>query len=77
MKHFLIKNNNNLFVYVNNIQNSQYTIEICDMLGELVHLQTLKKENIQIDMSAYQSGIYFIQIINDNQIVYTNKLIKL
>ena len=68
--------NNNLFINANNIDNSQYTIEICDIFGKIIYTNLLINNHLKIDMSAYQSGIYFIKIITDNQIIYTNKFIK-
>ena len=50
-------------------------LRIFDIQGKL-HLQLSPKEEIvNIDMSNFPTGIYFLQIINKNQ-VHTSKIIK-
>lgn len=48
------------------LQTESAQLELLDVQGKLIYSETLKKEN-DIDLSAYQSGVYFLKITCDNQ----------
>lgn len=59
---------------INRIDNLQFTIEIYDLTGKLMMKE---KQQAQIDISAFQSGIYFIKIIdNQTNISTIKKIVK-
>lgn len=52
------------------------SIEVWNMLGQLVyHLATTSK-NILIDMSAQNSGVYIVKILREGQLVSAKKIVK-
>lgn len=58
-------------------QNEKYsTINIYDLTGKIIYKKTnISQDIINIDISKYNNGIYFIKIINQNN-TYFKKLIK-
>ncbi len=77
-----LENLNNISVYPNptknifnisgNIQNEPFTIQLSDTFGRIM----LQTENThQIDISKYAAGIYFLNILQENQNYWT-KIIK-
>ena len=68
-----------IFINVDNINALEYTIKICNIFGKTVRKESKKNKNdkrIAFDISEYQSGIYFIKIIADNKILFSNKFLK-
>lgn len=53
-----------------------YTVKVYDILNHLIMQKNSKTENIAIDFQPYPSGIYFIQIEKNNQVIYYQKIIK-
>ena len=54
------------------------TIHIYNVLGELIYADNFNsKSNSQLNLGLLETGIYFIKIISDNQIVYSKKVIKI
>jgi len=45
--------------------------------AEILNLETLKIDNLQIDLSPYQSGIYFLNIQSEENNIQRKKIIKL
>lgn len=54
---------------------SESTCTIRDLNGRTLS-QTYFQNSIQIDVSAYTSGIYLIELTSDNERIYINKIIK-
>ena len=57
---------------ISGINNLQFSVEIYDLTGKLIMRQ---KQQAQIDISAFQSGIYLIKIINNQTNTSTIKKI--
>lgn len=51
------------------------TIEFIDVLGNRVAIYLFNKSIIKLDVSFLKSGIYLIQVIDENHKVETNKLV--
>ena len=79
-----IKTYNNLMVFPNPTKNqlniilssNQNTkIEIFSIEGKLVEQQTIQKNSV-IDVSKYNTGLYFIQATTNDGKIYRNKFVK-
>lgn len=49
------------------------TCQLFDVYGKMLQTQTLDSN---LDLSSFANGIYFVRIIQDNQIISTEKIIK-
>lgn len=65
----------NINVFEQENTQTNYVIEIYDMLGKKVYNQTHPNKTITIDVKHYQNGVYLINIISNNQLIYIDKLI--
>jgi len=78
-----INQNNNFEVFPNpangfvTIKGSiaHFKLELYDILGKTVQSQTTSTNNIKINLSEFEQGIYFYVISNENNVVQTGKLI--
>lgn len=57
-----------------NSNNETVEVRIIDLTGKSVYQQITNKENITVDANVFSSGIYLVQIKN-NQKVSTTKLL--
>lgn len=64
-----------LYVNYSDFQ-SNVSIELYDALGKLVVNQQLNNQQISVDLSGLQNGLYFIKLMNGNQVLNTRKVIK-
>lgn len=79
----LLENNSNLQLIPNptngnvnvELEDENYLIKVYDQTGKRVIEQNSTIGNIQINLTSFNSGLYFIQITGDNK-VYTGKIIK-
>jgi hypothetical protein len=66
-------------IYVNIVdresQEANYSIEIIDMLGKKIYLETHTNSIHTIDIKNYNNGIYLLSITSNNKIIYIKKLI--
>lgn len=62
-------------IHLNNLDNAT-TIEISNMLGQLVYIINVNSSNMQINTSKLNRGIYLITVLNNNQKVMTTKISK-
>jgi hypothetical protein len=53
-----------------------YLVQLSDLMGRLLHSSQVSKEQIEIDMGGYTSGIYLLKIIDDSGGQVTQKVIK-
>lgn len=53
-----------------------YTVKMYDISGRLMLETFVPENNVVLDLSAYPSGLYFIDIEKHEQIIYHDKLIK-
>lgn len=51
-------------------------IKIIDANGKLVLSKKINSQKIELDLSSFSNGIYFIQFISDHRILKTEKIIK-
>jgi hypothetical protein len=52
-----------------------YKVFLIDVFGRIIISKELKFENDFINVSQYPNGVYFIQLLDKNKILKTNKLI--
>jgi len=76
-------NSDNIQIYPNPVQgnliieyfnNNEVKLEIIDFTGKTI-LQSIFEDKISIDFSKFQSGVYFIKIV-ENSTIHTKKFIK-
>jgi N-acetylneuraminic acid mutarotase len=59
---------------VRGCENSE-SIRVIDLNGRLVYATAVTHQySVTIDCSAFDSGIYFVQVVNENQEVFTDKI---
>jgi hypothetical protein len=66
----LFPNPSNGTMYLTNAENS--SIEIFDMLGNLVYSKSIVSNNEQLDLSSLANGSYFARITNENNVATRN-----
>ncbi len=66
-------NNGEFTIELTNINNSNITI--INVLGQIIKTQKAELMN-QIDLNLFDKGIYFINVMEDNQSVYRGSMIK-
>ena len=66
-------NNGEFTIELTNINNSNITIT--NVLGQIIKTQKAELKN-QIDLNLFDKGIYFINVMEDNQSVYRSSMIK-
>jgi len=72
-KVYTYPNNGELTIELTNINNSN--IAITNVLGQIIKSQKAKLMN-QIDLNLFDKGIYFINVMENNQSVYRGSIIK-
>ncbi len=67
---------NNVTIKFNNLTVTENVFNVFNVSGHLI--KTQKSNNLQetIDLSSFESGFYFLEIISNNQQVKTLKLVK-
>jgi len=71
----VLENFNLTLTYYNSNQNCKYILS--DITGRQIIKQNIESAVTTINMESLQVGIYFITIYNENQIIQTQKIIKL
>ncbi|MBE7441364.1 MAG: T9SS type A sorting domain-containing protein [Flavobacteriales bacterium] len=68
--------NNGTFTIKHNLKNENYALEIVDIMGKVVHRETLKSGNQQeIKTQWLNTGIYFVNIKSETgELVYSSKM---
>ena len=41
-------------------------VSVCNMMGQVVMIQTVDSDNVMIDMSTFDNGMYIINIMTEN-----------
>jgi len=72
-KVFTNPNNGELTIELSNINNSK--IAITNVLGQIIKSQKAELMN-QINLNLFDKGIYFINVMENNQSVYKGSMIK-
>lgn len=68
--------NNELYVVVNTEEiGSDATINLYDVNGKVALKAVLNNQTTQIDLSQFVSGVYFYQIIANNKLIKSNKVV--
>src|SRR5690606_24426245 len=66
---------NEITIYASSNISSSAQIEIHNTLGQLVYKSGFVNSG-KIDISGFQSGVYFVKVIADNNQSFTKKLVK-
>jgi len=66
----------NLKIAHNNVEENQYTLSLCDINGKVLYVQKIINSETKIDMNSYNTGLYFILVSIDNQLIKNFKIIK-
>jgi hypothetical protein len=66
-----------LTLKIENLNRSNVVLNICNLLGEEVFVQNIsnKSETTTLDISKFATGIYFLHLSSDNQILYDRKIV--
>ncbi len=59
-----------------NGQSDNMEIQMFDMYGKLLQTVSVTKENMQIDLSSYAQGVYFIKASVDGKAIGVRKIVK-
>jgi hypothetical protein len=59
-----------------NAPNSNYNVEITDIVGHLLGVYEWKDTKLKIDLSSYHEGLLFLNIYKDRILHVTKKIIK-
>ncbi len=51
-------------------------LKICDVLGKELRSEKLKTEKTELNIAELSNGIYFIKVMKNDKVVFTQKLIK-
>jgi hypothetical protein len=68
--------NDNVNIKVEGLLSNEKTIiEVVDIYGKVIYSNSINNINLSIDLSNISSGIYFVLVRNQKQIIKTEKLI--
>ena len=80
VKHFSISpnpfNNSILLRKLDNSNTRKYEFKLMNVMGELIYNNTITDNQLYINTEGIKSGIYFYQLIENNQIIQSGKLIS-
>ncbi len=62
-------------IYSESTEIKKMRVELLDIAGKSIHSETFQNK-LQLDLSGYTSGVYFIKVYDDNNSVRTFKLLK-
>lgn len=63
--------------FENNFDDKNYTVKIVDeLLRSYTSLSVTSSNKLNLDLSKLSNGIYFLQVWNDEQLIYTKKFVK-
>lgn len=65
----------NVYITLNLPEKGTKTVYIYDFFGQMVHVYKTVEENINLDVSEFDNGTYFVHIKNSNGNVYHEKII--
>ena len=62
---------------MNNVQFGEGEIQVLDMYGRLLQtVETCHGASLQIDLSHYATGIYFVRMVNGGKVMAVRKVVK-
>jgi len=62
-------------ILINEFNGSDYKIVIANSTGSIIKTELMQKNSVQLDLSKYSAGLYYIKLITNKEI-YQFKLIK-
>jgi hypothetical protein len=71
----LYPNPNSGVLHFKSDQKNNYTLRIRNSLGQVIFVSEVSTDAL-IDMRSFKSGLYFIEVLNDNIPVYNQNIIK-
>ena len=60
---------------MNNVQWKNAEIQVLDMYGRLLHVETMYTSTMQIDLSSYANGIYLLRWVDEGSVMGTVKVL--
>jgi hypothetical protein len=63
-------------IQLNNQDYSMITIEILSMNGQLLTSFQATNQQIEINLSAFENGVYLVRLTFENQVIAHNKIVK-
>jgi hypothetical protein len=58
-----------------NLKHINSTIEICNVLGKLIHSEKTIQDETEVDLSSQPKGMYFYRVIFENKLIGSGKLV--
>ena len=68
--------NNELNILLNSLPEGRTTIEFHDVAGRLMLSQEITSTNARIDISSLPQGVYMCRIVNDDNIIARDRIVK-
>lgn len=68
--------NQSFVIHLNNQDYSMITIEILAMNGQLVTTFQSTNQQIEVDLSTVENGVYHVRLTSENQVIAHNKIVK-
>ena len=63
-------------IHLNNQDYSMITIEILAMNGQLVTTLQSTNQQIEVDLSTVENGVYHVRLTSENQVIAHNNIVK-
>ena len=62
---------------MNNVQSGAGEIQVLDVYGRLLQtVETCHGASLQIDLSQYATGVYFVRVVNGGKVMAVRKVVK-
>lgn len=74
-KLYVYPNPSNTIIYMQIENKAIHTIKLLDRIGNVIYEENNSSSKAQIDITRFQKGLYFIQIEDENQNIYNDKII--
>lgn len=68
--------NQSFVIHLNNQDYSMITIEILAMNGQLVTTFQSTNQQIEVDLSTVENGVYHVRLTSENQVIGHSKIVK-
>jgi len=59
------------------LETNNLTYKIYDIHGRCLETNGVEASNMQISMENKSQGLYYVQVLSENQLIYTSKLVKM
>ena len=64
------------FITIHAVKTGKHLLKLTSLTGQVVHQQYFLGRKVQVDLSSYKTGVYFISV-NSQGSIMTRKIIKL